>query len=398
MNTIKITLLALALIFAAELLIKLDLQPASRGRPERHKGIKRAYRRIPMQPIGLFRLVQLMPWSRPQVRFANVKTDQEVHAIKDMGAGYEAGQVLFANDSRFLETYFSEPLTNYAVGWRDPNDIEAKLDFIAPKVIVGRRFEWKKATNAEEFLSETVDDQRAIGADFKKVEYTQTDVTDKTLNKGLTYIADLDNVSGTNWQNDKVAKLLRRLYRNEYRRGVTLVSAAATNSAVTWDTSAGKNPDQDIKTDLITATTASGIRPNRILFGDTAFNKRGLSYEAQTNATAYAGVMNLSLEQIAARLMVDQVLISKERYQSAAAAKSEIVSNLIFAFYAQNGVDTEDPSHTKRFVSSFDAEQGGGMVRVFQQQISSKLVAITVEHYSKIVVTFSTGIRKWTVS
>ncbi len=43
-------------------------------------------------------------------------------------------------------------------------------------------------------------------------------------------------------------------------------------------------------------------------------------------------------------------------------------------------------------------EQGGGLIRVYVQQISSKLVAITVEHYSKIVVTFATGIRKWTVS
>ncbi len=138
--------------------------------------------------------------------------------------------MLFANDARFLETYFSEPLTNYAVGWRDPNNIEASLQFIAPAVPVGRRFEWKKANNAEEFLSEVVDDQRAIGSDFKRVEFTASDVTDKTLNKGLTYIADLDNVSGPNWQNDKVAKLLRRIFRNEFRRGITAISASATNT------------------------------------------------------------------------------------------------------------------------------------------------------------------------
>lgn len=321
-------------------------------------------------------------------------------AIKDTGHGYEAGQVLFANDTRFIETYFSEPLTNYAVGWRDPEDIQASLDFIAPPVTVGRRFEWKKANNAEEFLSEVVDDERAIGSDFKRIQYTATDVTDRTLNKGLTYIADLDavNVKDPNWQNTKVQKILRRLWRNEYRRGITLLSASATNTAVTWDTTDGKNPDQDIKTDLITAATASGIRPNRVLFGDTAFNKRGIAYEGQKNYTAFAGVVNLGMDQLAARLMVDTVRISKERYQSGASAKSEIVSNLVFAFYAQNGVDQEDATHIKRFTSAFDAEQGGGLVRVYVQQISSKLVAITVEHYSKIVATFTTGIRKWTVS
>jgi len=319
--------------------------------------------------------------------------------VRDPGSGYVPGQVLFANDSRFLETYFSEPLTTYAVGWRDPNNIEASLDFIAPPVVVGRRFEWKKAANAEEFLSEIVDDQRAIGSDFKRVEFTASDVTDKTINKGLTYIADLDNVSGPNWQNHKVAKLLRRLYRNEFRRGISALAAAATNSNVIWDTSAGVNPDQDLKTDLLTATNASGIRPNRILYGDTAWNKRGLSYEGQlSTSTAYANIAAMTPDQLAARLMVDKVMLSRERYQTSASAKSEIVSNLVFAFYAEDGVDTEDPSNIKRFVSSFNAEQGGGLVRVYVQQISSKLVAITVEHYSKIVVTFATGIRKWTVS
>ncbi|HXC98807.1 MAG TPA: hypothetical protein VN048_05655, partial [Verrucomicrobiae bacterium] len=263
----------------------------------------------------------------------------------------------------------------------------------------GRRFEWKKAANAEEFLSEVVDDQRAIGSDFKRVEFTASDVTDKTINKGLTYIADLDNVSGPNWQNDKVAKLLRRLYRNEFRRGITAISAAATNTAVTWDTTAGKNPDRDLLTDLLTATTATGIRPNRILYGDTAWNKRGLSYEGQSGtSTAFGMIANYSPEQLAARLMVDQVMVSRERYQTSASTKSEIVSNLIFGFYAEDGVDTEDPSNIKRFVSAFSGEQGGGLVRVFVQQLSAKLVAITVEHYSKIIVTYSGGLRKWIVS
>ena len=323
----------------------------------------------------------------------------EAVALRDTGGDYQAGQVLFANDSRFLETYFSEPLTTYAVGWRDPNNIEESLDFIAPPVVVGRRFEWKRANNAEEFLSEVVDDERGIGAEFKRVEFTATDVTDKTINKGLTYIADLDNVSGLNWQNHKVAKLLRRLYRNEFRRGIAGLAAAAMNTNVTWDSSAGVNPDQDLKGDLLAATTATGIRPNRVLYGDTAWYKRGLSYEGQVGtSTAYANIAALTPTQLAARLMVDKVMVSRERYQTSASAKSEIVSNLVLAFFAEDGVDTEDPSNVKRFVSGFNPEQGGGLVRVYVQQLSSKLVAITVEHYSKIVVTFSTGLRKWTVN
>ena len=316
--------------------------------------------------------------------------------------GYDrhVGEIFFANDALFLESYFSEPLTNYAVGWRDPSPLQATLDLIAPPVTVGRRFEWKKAANAEEFLSEVVDDQRAINSDFKKIIYTASDVTDKTINKGLTLIVDLDNVADTanvGWQNQKVAKIIRRLLRNEVRRGFTLLSASSTNSNVTWDTTAGKNPDQDLNNDLLTATTATGIRPNRVVYGDTAWHKRQLSYEGQTGSTAYGQIAALNQEQLASRLLVDKVYVSKERYQTGAAAKSEVVGSAVYAFFAEDGVDTEDPSNIKRFVSTFSPEQGGGLMRVFVQQLSAKLVAITVEQYSKLVATYTGGMRKWTV-
>src|SRR5688572_15084792 len=91
----------------------------------------------------------------------------------------QPGQVCLANESRFNSAFFSEPLTAYATGWRDPNNIEALLDFVAPPVQVGRRFEYKKADNSEAFLSDT-DDFRAIGADFKRVEFKGSSQSDKT--------------------------------------------------------------------------------------------------------------------------------------------------------------------------------------------------------------------------
>lgn len=330
----------------------------------------------------------------PRVLVPQFVNTRDLVAGSDPGGGYQGGEIFFANDSRFLETYFSEPLTNYAVGWRDPNNIEETVNFFAPPVTVGRRFEWKAAVNAEEFLSEVVDDERAIGADFKSVKYTATDVTDKTLNRGLTYIADLDNVTGTNWQNQKVAKLLRRLWRNRLRRAITAINAASVVVPYTWDKTMGVNPDQDVRNELVAAANISGIRPNRVAYGDSAYNNRLAAFGAQNNPAGYVGYMQNPLESIAAALLVDEVIISKERYQSGAAAKSEIVGNNVFAFFAEDGVDTEDPSNVKCFLSSFDEEQGGGLVRVYVQQISSKLMAITVEMYEKIVITYSGGIRQ----
>src|SRR6188508_668097 len=89
-----------------------------------------------------------------------------------------AGQICLANEARFTSAFASEPLTAYATGWADQNDIEKTLDFLFPPVQVSRRFEFKKADNAEAFLSET-DDIRAIGADFKHVEYRGSTAMEK---------------------------------------------------------------------------------------------------------------------------------------------------------------------------------------------------------------------------
>src|SRR5688572_11109262 len=64
------------------------------------------------------------------------------------------GRLIAANASLFTESYFSEKLTGFAVGFRDPNNIEATTDFFAPPVQTTRRFEYAAFTNAEEFLSD----------------------------------------------------------------------------------------------------------------------------------------------------------------------------------------------------------------------------------------------------
>jgi hypothetical protein len=347
--------------------------------------------------------------------FANAIDRSDPILGADPDKGYRDGQVFFANDSRFGETYYNEPLTNYLVGWRDPNNIEETLQFFAPAVPVGRRFEWKAAVNAEEFLSETVDDSRAIGADFKAVKYTGTDVQDKTFNRGLTLIVDLDNVPGgaapvdgeatPPWMQQRVAKLTRRLYRNSLRRALSAISAASVAVPYVWAAQPINpgvipvNPDQDVQTELIAATNITGIRPNRVAYGDTAFLYRQNAYGSQNSPGGYLGYMSGGQAEgsLAAALQVDKVKISRERYQSGAAAKSEILGASVYAFFAMDDVDTEDPSNIKRFVSEFSAEQGGGLFRVYIQQISSKLVAITVEFYEKIVVTYAGGIRKLTI-
>jgi hypothetical protein len=302
------------------------------------------------------------------------------------------GVIALANTSRFDAAFFNEPLTTYAAGFRDPSNIDESLEFFAPATPSPTRFTYKTQTNAEEFFSET-DDIRAIGGEFKRVEYSGSEVEARTHNKGLIERVDLTTVT-PGWEQRTVARLLRRLKRNELRRAIALLSAAATNTAKTWDTTAGKDPDQDVISELVTAANASGIGVNRIGYGHTAWAKRGLSHRAQETAGGFASA-TMTPQMLAQLLGVDDVHISKERYQSAAAAKSEIVANLVLMFHAQAGASLEDASNIKRFVSPCI---GGGDVRVYQQQVTSHLVDISVEHNSLIAITSTLGIRKFTVS
>lgn len=307
---------------------------------------------------------------------------------------FKHDKIVSANASLFTEAFFSEPLTSYAVGWKDPNDIEATLGFFAPEVLVPRRFEYAEATNAEEFYSDGDDDERPLRGDFPAVEYTSAKSNAKTVNRGLKICVDLDEVADQeNWRQAKTAKLIRRLRRNSLRRAIALLSAAATNTAKTWDVTAGKDPDQDILGEIITATTASGIRPSRVGYGDTAFSKRQLAHRAQNNAGGFASAA-MNMEQLAAFLGVDKALVSKERY-STGGAKAEILSNLVLMFNASDGMDTEDASNIKRFVSLCE---GGERVRVFERQISAKLWEIVVENYELTKITSTLGIRKETIS
>ncbi len=323
-------------------------------------------------------------------------SSQEVLAVLglDQGGGNRPGEMYFANESRFVEANFSEPLTTFATGWKDKNNIEATLEFIAPTVMTSRRFEFAQATNAEEFLSET-DDVRAIGSDFKRVEFTSDKVDSKTINKGLTMRVDDDNVAEMpNWREVYTGKLLRRLQRSELRRAYALLLAAATNEAKTWDTTAGKNPDGDCRTAVIAYQDSAGINPTRILYGTVAWNKRGLSHEAQTSAGGF-GAANRTVQQVAEYLGLDAGLVSKERYQSAAATKSKVVGDVVIIYNAEGGQTTEDPSNIKRFVSPC---MGGGKYRVYEQRIGAKFTDLTVEHYSRVVICSTLGIRSLTIS
>ncbi len=310
--------------------------------------------------------------------------------IADSGADLPSGVVAASNESRFRTANYNEPLTAYTVGWTDPEDVPALLESIAPAVDSPRRFSFKKAKNAEAFLSED-DDVRAIGASFKRVEFTGEEVDAKTLNKGLTICVDHDeDAVGADWRERFTGFLLQRLARNELRRNVALLIAAATNTNKVW--SAETNPDKDLRDALRLGKNAAGIRPNVILWGGAAWDLRMDAFEAQD--TPYAGrAAGMSPEDLTRKLMVQRNIISEAIYQSSASAKSDIVGKIVVAYYARSGQMKDEPSNIKRFVTPTDA----GRYKVYVRE-HEKFTNITVEHYSRSYITNNLGIRQLTVA
>lgn len=301
----------------------------------------------------------------------------------------ECGTVCAANESRFTAATYSEPLTAFTVGWKDSEQMENLLNFIAPVIPVAKRFEFKVSDNDQCFLSET-DDIRSIGSSFKRVEFSGTSITSRTYNKGLTVRVDHDDVAGDDWKERYVQLLLQRLLRNELRRAISaLEDNGETLGDKTWNSTA--NPDSDIRAELEAATAATGVRPNRIVIGEGAWDIRCDSYDVQNNAGATRAA-GLTPEDLARKVFVDEIRVMGARFQDGG-VKTSMLGNRIYAFYTRNDIMKDEPANIKRFVTPID----GNIFRVYEDE-NSKFTDLTVEHYSNVVLTSKSGIRKLSVS
>jgi len=294
------------------------------------------------------------------------------------------GLICAANESRFTSGHYSEPLTALTIGWKDPENLDQVIARLFPEVMVSRRFEFKKANNAEAFLSET-DDIRAIGQKaFKSVEYSGTSTSSRTINKGLT--VSIDHDQSDDIEGDvalAVGRLQQRLLRNELRRGFTLLDTldhAGGNKEFDVDT----NPDGFIRAMAKLSADTSGIYPNVFAIGEGAWHRRLDAYEGAQRVNSQARA-NYTPQQLAAYLMADVVEVVKARYQTTATAKGNLTgaTDRIYCYLATQGMSKDDPSAVKRFVSS---SRGGGRWGVYRSE-HEKCTDVSVEHYSNIVGT-----------
>lgn len=304
-----------------------------------------------------------------------------------------SGVLAMANESRLEGATYSEEVSNFVLGvlGTDLAPLQAELDLMAPPVRTARRFEYMTAPAGLSFLADQ-DDERAIGADFRKLDARGATVSAKTANRGLSFTLDRDEmVDGSTAQTAKWLTAI--LLRNDLLRLNTVLAAAATNTNVTF--SASTDPDGLLETGLLAAHTARGLYPNLVVSGLTAWASRKAAYRASTKAGSLA-LAGMTPMDVAGVLGVDKFHVSKTVTKaSKTGSKSAFLSNLIYAYYTDDVVSKDDASNVKRFWTPCD---GGEQFRVYVDDSKAKTVEVIVEQYSTIAATDSTGIRKFTVS
>ncbi len=307
------------------------------------------------------------------------------------------GEIYLANEGAVNNQFLSEALTQYSVGWKSPSGVlEALLKLIfGEPIVVGKSFQFSKADDKASFYAcESDEDVRAIGADFKRVNWGSTKVDSHTLSKGLTTRIDRDKLNDDPEAEQKAISALRTfLMRADILRGLNALSSNATNAAKTWGTGDNKaDADADVIGMLITAAKAAGLKPNQVLYGITAYQKRFLTLR-DANNTAVAGSATLANEQLAGLFGVKTVSQVEQIYQSGA-SKAAMIDNLVLGYNVQQSGLDEDPSNIKLFITKMG---GGSEYAVFREEHGA-FVDLTVAHQSRAVVTSTTGIGKLTIS
>ncbi len=309
--------------------------------------------------------------------------------VDTMGA-INSGVIHAANEGRFDSAHARQELTTFATGLVSQENLEAELNLLASRIPAPRRFSYRTASNAEEFLSET-DDVRAIGAQFKQVEARGGEVNAATQNKGLMIRLDKDGEGGLpNAAERAAARLTRRLFRNDLVRLISVLIAAAGNTAKTWNTSG--DPDVDLVSLIDGSGDKRGIDPNMLLVGTAAWTKRFAALCGSDKAGAMLKA-TYSPEQVAALLGIERLHRCNVRKQVSASAKSKVLGSYAIAYYVEQNAGLDSATNLARFVTPTAA----GDLAVYVDE-KPKFIDVTVEHYSLIAAPSTLGVDMYTVS
>jgi hypothetical protein len=330
--------------------------------------------------------------------------------------------------SQFSGNNPHEYLSQYAVRYQDPNmaTLDEFTDLLAPPVMSNnsRFVEYAIYGFIDAFLSldVTADDIRGIGADFATLRNpTKSLVTQRMNERGLAVEVDEaeEILPGdvNEWQQQKIAWLIGIGARTRLRRAVALFVAIATGASKTWDTTAGKDPEQDVMDELDNLP----IRSSDIIYGTGAWSKRSRSHRAQVTAGGFAsaGMGGLgapgramaavnafaagrdTADDLAGIFGVNSVRVSRHRRATGASTIADVIGSLVLMFISQASPSRYDFTNLKTFRAPALSPQGApiGKRAVYVRQVGDKRWRIAVSFGSELVaVTSSIGAEVITIS
>lgn len=309
------------------------------------------------------------------------------------------GHITVANSAQNYAGSLAQDVQGYLAGLPS-TDESAMLEALFPGMQTNDFFQFAKADDEAYFTEADDSDIRAIGANFKRVQYRGTTVTDSTVQKGLTMRVDhksLPKVNGQivpGWENRYAAALRARLIRADIYRGLAVIDAAATNVAITY--SAATNPDGLLRAMVQLGRTATGMLQTHVVCGNASWQGRMDAYEAAARVnTGVANHSDYTPEDLARYLGVGRVIIQDGvKMTTKGGTKADMLGLVNYSYSANPSPIIDDPSNVKR---AFSPVTGGGEWAVAIQE-NTVFTDITVWHESKIFIPISTGIRKTTVT
>jgi transposase len=325
---------------------------------------------------------------------------RESFEIAPADENFAPGRVLAFNASQFSVNAPSEFLTNYAIRFTDPlqQTLQSLREALAPEVMSNNsafvQYPVWGFTDAYLAMDNPLDVRRGIGADFTTIgNVTHNLATQRLPEIGLAVEVDEEEeLLDADWQQRKVALLLGILDRTELRSSLALAVAGATNVNKTWDASGGKDPDQDVTTEI----NAMQIPPNNVWYGPGAWVKRLLALRTPGAANQAIAISSTLTTEALGGILNATVQVPRNRYASGAGVTSQIFGSVVLMFTAFSGMSRDDFSNLKTFTAP---ARNGQRRAVYVRQVGDKRWRIAVTTGKRLVaLTSAIGLETITVS
>jgi hypothetical protein len=302
-----------------------------------------------------------------------------------------------------MTSSYNPTLTNYAAGLSQDTKTST-ADFLAPVVPViatGGRF--KKYDDKNAF--QTYDTSRALGGPAKRIVFTGTDgsynCAPQALEIGIDD-AEFDAAGEGNMgrleENRTRTLVLSARLSHEDKVMTAAKTLAAVGSRGVWSNPTN-DPVAEIDEQIESIATATGMMPNKLLFGLGAWRVTRNNGKVVNRMPSNAAV-GVTLQQFATMLMNPNMeirvgILAKDTAKIGAAKNTtNMIGSEVFLFYGSDTPDEYDPSFMKTF---YGGSYGIDAVRTYRDE-SARSKVIAVDWAEDVQVISSICGRRLTIS